>query len=81
MGQSLWTTVKPLGSFSFALAINPIINEGKGITVLEFCFSMLFFNTWMICPQISISLWVKRSYRNLVLGADSVVRLVTGYKL
>ena len=51
------------------------------MTVLEFCFSILFFNTWKICPQISISLWVKRSYKNLVLGADKVVRLVTGYKL
>ena len=66
---------------SFVFAINPIISEGNGITVLEFCFSILFFNTWKICPQISISLWVKRSYKNLVLGADKVVRLVTGYKL
>ena len=48
------------------------------MTVLEFYFSILFFNTWKICPQISISLWVKRSYKNLVIGADKVVRLVTG---
>ena len=51
------------------------------MTVLEFCFSILFFNTWKICPQISISLWVKRSYKNLVHRADKVVRLVTRYKL
>ena len=42
---------------------------------------MLFFNKWKMCPQTSTSLWVKRLYKNFVLGADSVVRLVTGYKL
>ena len=57
------------------------MSEGNGMTVLEFYFSMLFFNKWKMCPHISISLWVKRSYKNIVLGADNVVRLVTGYKL
>ena len=42
---------------------------------------MLFFNKWKMCPQISISLWVKRSYMKIVLGEDKVIRLVTGYKL
>jgi len=42
---------------------------GKGITVLEFYFLMLFFNKW------------KRLYINIILGVDNVVRLVTGYKL
>ena len=30
--------------------ISPIISEGNGMTVLEFCFLILFFNTWKICP-------------------------------
>ena len=30
---------------------------------------------------MSISLCVKRSYKKIVLGADNVVKLVTGYKL
>ena len=57
------------------------MSEGNGMTVLEVYFSMLFFKMWKICPQISISLWVKRSYRKNVLGADNVVRLETGYRL
>ena len=58
-------------------AIRPIMRVGMAIRV----FSMLFFNKWKMFPQTSISLWVKRSYRNLVLGADGVVRLMTGYRL
>ena len=71
----------PLKNLSFIFAIKPIISEGKGITVLECCFSMVFFNRWKMGPHISISWWVKRSYKNFVLPADNVVRLETRYRL
>ena len=45
------------------------------------CLAMLFFKMWKVWPHMSISLWVKRSNKNLVLAADNVVRFVTGYKL
>ena len=34
-----------------------------------------------MCPQMSVFLCVKRSYKKIVLGADNVVKLVIGYKL
>ena len=34
-----------------------------------------------MCPQMSISLCVKRSYKKIFLGADNVIKLVIGYKL
>ena len=72
---------KTIESLSFNFAMRPIMSEGNGITVLEFCFWTLFFKRWKMCPHISIFLWVKRSYKKIVLGADNVIRLVIGYKL
>ena len=34
-----------------------------------------------MCPQMSVFLCVKRSYKKIVLGADNVVKLVIRYKL
>ena len=34
-----------------------------------------------MCPQMSISLCVKRSYKKIVLGAGNVAKFVTEYKL
>ena len=49
--------------------------------VLEFLLVMLLVKRWKMCPQMSISLGVKRSYKKIVLGANNVVRLVIEYKL
>ena len=53
----------------------------RGMIVLEFLLVMLLVRRWKMCPQMSISLCVKRSYKKIVIGADNVVKFVTRYKL
>ena len=73
--------VKPLGIFSLVFAMRPIMRLWNGNIVLEFLLVMLLVRRWYIWPHMLISLWVKRSYRKMVLGLDNVVKFVTRYKV
>ena len=77
IGSSLCITWSPLGIVTLALVIRDMTRLGNYRVNFEFLFVMHLVKRWYMWLQMSISLCVKRSNRNMDLGADKFVKFLT----